>query len=121
MLTRLHPPPDETPKLPSPLLRLPHPRLILSATYHPYTCGVASRHASDAAYHPYARIHPQDQKMMLLPISSLTTPYASAPPPLTILMLPQRPQDMPLMPPSTPLTPNPLSAAYHPYHQVLDP
>ncbi|MBW0469228.1 hypothetical protein O181_008943 [Austropuccinia psidii MF-1] len=40
---------------------------------------------------------------------------------LTILTLLQCPQDMPPMPCSTPLTPNPLSAAYNPYTQVLDP
>ncbi|MBW0526470.1 hypothetical protein O181_066185 [Austropuccinia psidii MF-1] len=34
---------------------------------------------------------------------------------------PMAPQDMPPMPPSTPLRPNPLSTAYHPYAQVLDP
>ncbi|MBW0557320.1 hypothetical protein O181_097035 [Austropuccinia psidii MF-1] len=39
----------------------------------------------------------------------------------TILTLLRGPQVMPLMPPSTPLTPNPLSAAYYPYAQVLDP
>ncbi|MBW0573024.1 hypothetical protein O181_112739 [Austropuccinia psidii MF-1] len=50
----------------------------------------------------------------------LTTPALSAPP-LTVLTLLRCPQDMPLMPPSTPLRPNPLSAAYHPYAQVLDP
>ncbi|MBW0577887.1 hypothetical protein O181_117602 [Austropuccinia psidii MF-1] len=79
------PTPDETPTLPpsppSPLLMLLHPCLIfslasnpyapvgpsnytsdatltpitLSAAYHPYACGVPSRHASDTTYHPYAR------------------------------------------------------------------
>ncbi|MBW0507433.1 hypothetical protein O181_047148 [Austropuccinia psidii MF-1] len=38
--------------------------------------------------------------------------------PLPILTLLRRPQDMPPTPPSTPLTPNPLSATYHPYSQV---
>ncbi|MBW0500344.1 hypothetical protein O181_040059 [Austropuccinia psidii MF-1] len=59
------------------------------------------------------------------PISTLTTPYASTPPPLTILTLQQSPQDMPPTLPSTPLTPPPthpiLPAAYHPYTKVLDP
>ncbi|MBW0494617.1 hypothetical protein O181_034332 [Austropuccinia psidii MF-1] len=32
----------------------PCTRLILSAAYHPYACGVPSRHASDATYQPYA-------------------------------------------------------------------
>ncbi|MBW0479723.1 hypothetical protein O181_019438 [Austropuccinia psidii MF-1] len=45
------------------------------------------------------------------PISALTTPYASTPLPLTNLMLLQHPQDMPPTLPSTPLMPNPLSAA----------
>ncbi|MBW0590864.1 hypothetical protein O181_130579, partial [Austropuccinia psidii MF-1] len=52
----------------------------------------------------------------MMPPPSLPSP----PLPLTILMLLRRPQDMPLMPPSTPLMPNPFSAAYHPYSQVLD-
>ncbi|MBW0593170.1 hypothetical protein O181_132885 [Austropuccinia psidii MF-1] len=60
---------------------------------------------------------PQDETKMPPPISTLTTPTFSSLP-LTILMLPQRPQDVPLRPPSTPLTPNPLSSAYHPYAQV---
>ncbi|MBW0482306.1 hypothetical protein O181_022021 [Austropuccinia psidii MF-1] len=47
------------------------------------------------------------------------TPTLSSPP-LYILTLPWHPQDMPLTPPSTPLMPNPLSAAYHPYTQVLE-
>ncbi|MBW0567686.1 hypothetical protein O181_107401 [Austropuccinia psidii MF-1] len=42
------------PTPPSPPLTTPCTRLILSTTYHPYTCGVPSQHASDAAYHPYA-------------------------------------------------------------------
>ncbi|MBW0479163.1 hypothetical protein O181_018878 [Austropuccinia psidii MF-1] len=87
------------------LLCCPQPSLclILSAVYHPYALAVSSRHASN-----------------------------SAPTPPTILMLLKRSQDkttMPpspllmllLMPPSTPLMPNPLSATYHPYAQVLDP
>ncbi|MBW0521596.1 hypothetical protein O181_061311 [Austropuccinia psidii MF-1] len=48
-----------------------------------------------------------------------TNPYASTPPPLTILTLLQCPQDMPPMPASTLLTTSPtcliLSADYHPY------
>ncbi|MBW0553167.1 hypothetical protein O181_092882 [Austropuccinia psidii MF-1] len=72
---RPHPPPDETPTLPSPLLTLPHPCLIFSlaynpyaavgpssyasdAAYHPYACGVPFQHASNTAYHPYAHIVP---------------------------------------------------------------
>ncbi|MBW0496374.1 hypothetical protein O181_036089 [Austropuccinia psidii MF-1] len=42
------------PTPPSPPLMPPCTRLILSTTYHPYTRGVPSQHASDAAYHPYA-------------------------------------------------------------------
>ncbi|MBW0500966.1 hypothetical protein O181_040681 [Austropuccinia psidii MF-1] len=64
-------------------------------------------------------------------ITALITPYASTPPPLTILTLLQSPQDIPLAPPSTLLEPPPpsssslpltmltlvliLSANYHPY------
>ncbi|MBW0473625.1 hypothetical protein O181_013340 [Austropuccinia psidii MF-1] len=51
---------------------------------------------------------PQDETKMLPPISALTTPYASTPPPLTILTLPWHPQDMPPTLPSTLLMPNPL-------------
>ncbi|MBW0540550.1 hypothetical protein O181_080265 [Austropuccinia psidii MF-1] len=140
MLTCLHPPPDETPTLPSPLLTLPHPCLIFSLAYNPYSCGVHSRHASNAAYHPYACMvssqnasdasyHPYARSplptpltilTLAPPISALTTPYASAPPP-PILTLLRRPQDIPPTPPSTPLTPNTISATYHPYAQVLDP
>ncbi|MBW0576331.1 hypothetical protein O181_116046 [Austropuccinia psidii MF-1] len=45
---------------------------------------------------------PQYETMMLHHISALTTPSLSSPP-LTILMLPRRPQDMPPKPPSTSL------------------
>ncbi|MBW0488294.1 hypothetical protein O181_028009 [Austropuccinia psidii MF-1] len=45
----------------------------------------------------------KDETTMPPPISSLTTPYASAPLPLTILTLLWRPKDMPPMPPSIPL------------------
>ncbi|MBW0500360.1 hypothetical protein O181_040075 [Austropuccinia psidii MF-1] len=58
-------------------------------------------------------------RLCCAPISTLTTPALSSPP-LTILTLPQPTQDMPLTPPSTPLMPNTLSAAYHPHPQVLD-
>ncbi|MBW0583642.1 hypothetical protein O181_123357 [Austropuccinia psidii MF-1] len=95
---------------------------------------VPSQHASNTSYHPYAASAlltclqcpphtgliltllkpPQDETMMLLPIS--TPAFSSLP--LTIITLLQRPQDMPPTPPLTPLMPNPLSAAYHPYAQV---
>ncbi|MBW0582689.1 hypothetical protein O181_122404 [Austropuccinia psidii MF-1] len=42
------------------------------------TLALPSRHAFDATYNPYAH-HPQDETMMPPPISTLTTPYASAP------------------------------------------
>ncbi|MBW0525428.1 hypothetical protein O181_065143 [Austropuccinia psidii MF-1] len=42
------------PSPPSPLLALPHPLLIFSLAYSPYTAGGPSQHASDAPYHPYA-------------------------------------------------------------------
>ncbi|MBW0478225.1 hypothetical protein O181_017940 [Austropuccinia psidii MF-1] len=44
--------------------------------------------------------HPQDVTPTLPPISELTTPYASTPQPLNMLMLMRHPQDMPLPPPS---------------------
>ncbi|MBW0462566.1 hypothetical protein O181_002281 [Austropuccinia psidii MF-1] len=59
---------------------------------------------------------PQDETTLLCPISTLTTPYASAPPPLTIPMLLRHPQDMPGMPPSTCLI---LSTTYHPYACIV--
>ncbi|MBW0533904.1 hypothetical protein O181_073619 [Austropuccinia psidii MF-1] len=119
----------------------PHPPLCLLAptacgvpsqhasdtAYHPYTCIVPTQYASDAAYHPYASGVPSRHAsnapltgliilMLLQPPQDETTI-----PPLTILTLPRRPQDMPLTLPSTPLMPNPLSTSYHPYAQVLDP
>ncbi|MBW0580958.1 hypothetical protein O181_120673 [Austropuccinia psidii MF-1] len=68
-------------------------------TYHPYahivlaqhasdTCGVPSQHASDAADHPYACIPPQDETITPPPISALTTPYASTPPPYLLRHFP---------------------------------
>ncbi|MBW0519799.1 hypothetical protein O181_059514 [Austropuccinia psidii MF-1] len=46
------------PTLPSTPLTPPCTHLILSAAYHPYSCGVPSQHSSDATYHPYACIVP---------------------------------------------------------------
>ncbi|MBW0478306.1 hypothetical protein O181_018021 [Austropuccinia psidii MF-1] len=101
------------PSPPSPLLMLPHPRLIFSSAYNPCAPVGPSNYASNAAYHPYACGRPQDETMMPPPISALTTPL------LTILTLPPYPHNIPPTPPSTPLIPNPLSPAYHPYTQVL--
>ncbi|MBW0519404.1 hypothetical protein O181_059119 [Austropuccinia psidii MF-1] len=101
MLTRPHPPPDETPRLPPHLcphhylcfrtpasyspwltiltaLRGPqchsHPplRLLAPAAYHPYTRGVPSQNSSDTAYHPYARIVPSQHAF-----NAAYHPYAS--------------------------------------------
>ncbi|MBW0533178.1 hypothetical protein O181_072893 [Austropuccinia psidii MF-1] len=63
MLTRLHPPPDETlalpPSLPSPLLTLPHPLLIFSSAYNPYAPAGPSSYACETALiPPYASLHP---------------------------------------------------------------
>ncbi|MBW0473542.1 hypothetical protein O181_013257 [Austropuccinia psidii MF-1] len=69
---------------------------------------------------------PQDETMMLPPhlrphhSLCFRTPALSSLP-LTILTLPRCPQDLPLRLRLTPLMPNPLSATYHPYAQVLDP
>ncbi|MBW0552235.1 hypothetical protein O181_091950 [Austropuccinia psidii MF-1] len=104
MLTRLHHRLYLTLTLPPSLLTQPHPfrlqslcscgtlkiyllchpqpslRLILFAAYQSYACGVPSQHAS---------------------ISAPTNPYASAPPPLTILTLLQHPQpSLCLLPPA---------------------
>ncbi|MBW0542337.1 hypothetical protein O181_082052 [Austropuccinia psidii MF-1] len=66
--------------------------------------------------HPHRHL---DVTLTQPPISALITPYTSTPPPLTIHMLPQFPQDIPPMPPSTLLIPSPtrliLFAIYHPY------
>ncbi|MBW0570190.1 hypothetical protein O181_109905 [Austropuccinia psidii MF-1] len=59
------------PMPPSPPLTPPCTRLILSTTYHPYSCGVPSRHASDAAYHSYACIVPSRHAL-----NSAYHPYA---------------------------------------------
>ncbi|MBW0492494.1 hypothetical protein O181_032209 [Austropuccinia psidii MF-1] len=109
------------------------------------TLAVPSQHASNAAYYPYACSSlptclqcpltlaqssrwlmilmflqpPQDETTTPPPISALTTALSS--PLLSILTLPRCPQDVPPTPPLTPLMPNPLSTAYHPYAQVLDP
>ncbi|MBW0498032.1 hypothetical protein O181_037747 [Austropuccinia psidii MF-1] len=59
---RFHTPASSSPQLTIvTLLRGPQvmpPTLPSPAAYHPYACGVPSRHASDAAYHPYACIVP---------------------------------------------------------------
>ncbi|MBW0512452.1 hypothetical protein O181_052167 [Austropuccinia psidii MF-1] len=55
---------------------------------------------------------PQEENMMPPPISALRTPYAFSTPPLAILMLRWRPQDMP------PTTPSTLLLALHPRHLV---
>ncbi|MBW0581504.1 hypothetical protein O181_121219 [Austropuccinia psidii MF-1] len=67
------------PSQPSPLLTLPHPRLIFSLACNPYAPAGPSSYASDA---------------------TLTPPYASSHPPLTILTLVECLPDMP----PTPLT-----------------
>ncbi|MBW0566401.1 hypothetical protein O181_106116 [Austropuccinia psidii MF-1] len=103
--------------------------MLMLHTYAPAACSrtpaAPSRYASDVALNPpYAFSHPPNplcclpslfscsalkmRLQCLLPISALTTPYASAPLLLTILMLPRLPQDMPPTPPSTLVTPNPL-------------
>ncbi|MBW0550630.1 hypothetical protein O181_090345 [Austropuccinia psidii MF-1] len=71
------------------------------------------QHSEDETTMQTPHLHPHHSLRFHTPASSSL--------PLTILMLLKRPQDMPLMPPSTPLTLNPLSATYHPYAQVLDP
>ncbi|MBW0527784.1 hypothetical protein O181_067499 [Austropuccinia psidii MF-1] len=90
-----------------PSARIVPSRNASNAAYHPYACIVPAQHASNAAYHPYARSAlptclqcpphtgliltllkpPQDATTMPPPISSLTTPYASAPPPFLLCRL----------------------------------
>ncbi|MBW0482443.1 hypothetical protein O181_022158 [Austropuccinia psidii MF-1] len=121
--------PNIPPMLPTILTLAVPSRHASDAPYHPYA--LPAQHASNAAYHPYThsalltclQFPPHTSLILTLlqpPISALTTPAFSSLP-LTIFTLPRRPQDMPLTPCSTPLTPNPLSAAYHCYAQVLDP
>ncbi|MBW0488075.1 hypothetical protein O181_027790 [Austropuccinia psidii MF-1] len=78
------------PSLPSSLLRLLHPSLIFSLAYNPYATAGPSIYASNTGPTPR------------LLFTAAYNSYA------------------PAVPPSTPLTPNPLSAAYHPYAQALD-
>ncbi|MBW0491757.1 hypothetical protein O181_031472 [Austropuccinia psidii MF-1] len=78
--------PTSTTYSPSPMLILPHPWLILSASKHAYACTVPSRYASDP-----------------------THPLASTPPTLTMLTLVECPIDMPP-------TPSPILELPHPQH-----
>ncbi|MBW0571758.1 hypothetical protein O181_111473 [Austropuccinia psidii MF-1] len=114
-----------TPTAPSNLLMPPPTCLILSASYNPNTLAEPSKCTSDGALNPpYASFHLPNSLCRLpsllslrsrrpsdaAPISSPTNPYASAPPPFTILMLLHRPQpSLGLLPPST----------YHPYALVV--
>ncbi|MBW0537202.1 hypothetical protein O181_076917 [Austropuccinia psidii MF-1] len=129
MLTRPHPPPDETPTLPPHLLLglpfLHSGRALKSClqcgphpAYHPYAHGVPSRHASDTAYHPYAGIVPAQQasNTSYHPYACSALPtclqhpltLAQSSRPLMILTLLQPPQDeTTMLPPalsSLPLT-----------------
>ncbi|MBW0467586.1 hypothetical protein O181_007301 [Austropuccinia psidii MF-1] len=88
--------------LPSPILMLPQ---------QPHVCPHPSlRFSTPTTYHSY---------------DTATHPCASAPPPPTILMLPQDPQDMPPMLLSNVCPHQSLcfcpSATYHPYTPILDP
>ncbi|MBW0564726.1 hypothetical protein O181_104441 [Austropuccinia psidii MF-1] len=88
MLTRPHPPPDETPTLP-PITALTTP---YASTPLPLTIFTLLQ-------------RPQDETMMLpSPLLTLLHP-ASYSPWLTILTLLQGPKVMPATPPSLPLTP----------------
>ncbi|MBW0539014.1 hypothetical protein O181_078729 [Austropuccinia psidii MF-1] len=160
-------------------LPLPHPHLILSATYHASAPAAPSRYDSDTTTpclpSPILMLpHPQDMDLTLAPhlsthpslqyasntstpcppspiltlpqtchlqclhsrrtlkiclrhqhlISTLTHPYASEPPPLTMLTLPHHPQDIPPTP-APHLRAHPslrfrTPAAYHPYTPILD-
>ncbi|MBW0473801.1 hypothetical protein O181_013516 [Austropuccinia psidii MF-1] len=90
--------PQDMPLMPtSPLCMLPPIHLILSATYHPYGHAVPSSH-------PYALAAPSRcdsndaTPSWPSPFLMLLHPALSSRP-LTIVMLPQRPQDVPPMPP----------------------
>ncbi|MBW0506438.1 hypothetical protein O181_046153 [Austropuccinia psidii MF-1] len=79
MLTRPHPPSDETPTLPSPLLMILHPRLIFSLAYNPYAAVGPSSYASDAALTPpYASLHLPNMPLTLLTILTLAVPSQHA-------------------------------------------
>ncbi|MBW0468898.1 hypothetical protein O181_008613 [Austropuccinia psidii MF-1] len=54
-----------------------------NTAYHPYACVEPSQHASNTAYHPYAHGVPSQHACD----TALNPPYASVPPPLTILTL----------------------------------
>ncbi|MBW0493514.1 hypothetical protein O181_033229 [Austropuccinia psidii MF-1] len=87
ILMLLRRPKDIPPMLPSTLVT-PHPLCRLPCL------------PSHSALPPFLQCRPS--------ISAPTNPYASAPQPLTILTIMQCPQDIPLKPLSTLLTPNPL-------------
>ncbi|MBW0554719.1 hypothetical protein O181_094434, partial [Austropuccinia psidii MF-1] len=94
--------PQDIPPMPLSTLLMPRPtRLMLSAAYHAYAC------------HAYAPVVCSRRH------SNYTPPFLPSPLPLTILTLPQRPQDISPTWASTVLEPPPtfliLSAAYHAY------
>ncbi|MBW0576637.1 hypothetical protein O181_116352 [Austropuccinia psidii MF-1] len=105
------------------MLRLPPHCLVISTLYHADSHVLIGFRISPNPL-PYlpclcARTPLQMRLRHFPPISALTTPYASTPPPLTIFMLLQRPQDETTMPPSPLLTllhPRLIfSLAYNPY------
>ncbi|MBW0590008.1 hypothetical protein O181_129723 [Austropuccinia psidii MF-1] len=111
--------PDHLTPLPCLISRmnlLGHPFPILSSPFHSYAPTAPSRYASDTSTQSFPSplltpLHHCHLPSLLScrtlkicpgcchPISTLTTPYASAPLPLTMLTQLPRPQDMPLTPP----------------------
>ncbi|MBW0490963.1 hypothetical protein O181_030678 [Austropuccinia psidii MF-1] len=79
IFTLLQCPQDETTMMPSPLLTLPHPRLIFSLDYNPYSAVGTLSYAYNATLTtPYASLHTPKIPPMLLTILILAVPSQHA-------------------------------------------
>ncbi|MBW0490895.1 hypothetical protein O181_030610 [Austropuccinia psidii MF-1] len=131
MLTRPHPPPDETPTLPpiaaltTPYASAPPPHLLLGLKSL-CCCGALNALLTCLQCPPHTGLiltllqPPQNETTMLPPISALTTPYASAP---RLFFYAAYNYYAPMAPSryASDTTLNPPYIAYHPYAQILDP
>ncbi|MBW0492678.1 hypothetical protein O181_032393 [Austropuccinia psidii MF-1] len=135
IFTLLKRPQDETTMMPSPLLMLPHPRLIFSLANNPYAAVGPSSYAYDAALTPLTppRTCPTCLQCCLQSLY-LKCPPNIPPTLLTILMLVECLPDMPPTPltiltlavtsqhaPDTAYHPSrhASNAAYHPYACIV--
>ncbi|MBW0532307.1 hypothetical protein O181_072022 [Austropuccinia psidii MF-1] len=100
------------PSLPSPLLILLNPRLILSLAYNSYAAVGPSNYASDTALTPpYTSSHPPNMPPTLLTILTLAVPSRHASNTLTS----QHASEATYNPYACTDIPTFLDAAYHPY------